>query len=222
MVAGDGGEVGALIRCQHLVGRDVGQLHLGIAVRQHIQGVVVVHAALAGVPLKDDLLEGLEGEGPVDPALADGIAEGLQVALAHEVPERHAIPIGDGEAVVGIAGIAAGDGEETAVVEGDALALQRRRRRPTGQRGSGGDGNHRQNRAQPSPKVMQTHARHDAPQGAADSPPRAGTARRSSRHEVTLRAAARGRTPRHAGERALRQRQSRSCTTRRAAGGTAA
>ena len=125
VVAGDGGEVGAAVGLQHLVGWDVGQLDLGIAVRQHVEGVVVVHAALAGVPLQDHLLEGLEGEGAVDPALADGIADGLEVARADEVPQRHAVRIGDGEAVVRIVRVPAGDGEETAIAQGDALAVQR-------------------------------------------------------------------------------------------------
>ena len=48
VVLGDGGEVGAAVGRQHLVGRHIWQLDLGIAVRQHIEGVVVVHAALAG------------------------------------------------------------------------------------------------------------------------------------------------------------------------------
>ena len=101
-----------------------GQLDFGIAVGQHVERVVVVHAAFARVPLQDDLLEGLEGEGAVDPALADGIAEGVAVAGLDEVPQGHVVGVGDGEPVIGILRVAAGDGEEAAAVEGNALALE--------------------------------------------------------------------------------------------------
>ena len=123
---------------------------------------------VAGVPLEDDLLEGLEGERPVDPPLADGIAEALQVALADEVPERNAVGIGDGIAVVRIGGIAAGDGEEAAVVVGDAFALQRRRR-PNAQRRHHGNGEHREHHAQAPPPIMQAKLRHGIPHAAAGS-----------------------------------------------------
>ena len=86
------------------------------------------------MPLQDHLLEGLEGEGPVDPALADGIANGLEVARLDEVPQRHAVGVGHREAVPRILGVAARDGEQAAVVEGEALALQRSSRGPGNER----------------------------------------------------------------------------------------
>ena len=77
MGARDAAEVPVAVGFNHLVRRHVGQLHLGVAVRERVKGVVVAHAALTGIPLQDHLLEGLQGEDLAGPALADGIADGL-------------------------------------------------------------------------------------------------------------------------------------------------
>ena len=101
--------------------RYVGQPHSRIVVGECVERVVVVHPPVARVPLQDHLLERLQTERSIDPALADWIANRLEIPLAHEVPHWNVVGVGYREPVVRVGCIAACDREQATLGQQRAL-----------------------------------------------------------------------------------------------------
>ena len=110
---------------KHLVRRHVRQLDVGVVIRQDVQRVVEVHPLVGRVPLQDHLLKRLQREGSLKPTLADRIANGFGVELAHEIPHWHPAGVGHGKPVVWIGRVAARIGEQAASAKRRAYAVQR-------------------------------------------------------------------------------------------------